>query len=279
MLTIKTALAAAISLLQSVSDSPLLDAEVLLCKVLGKDRSYLRAWPDVELNPQHHHAYQVLVNDRQQGKPVAYITGIREFWSREFKVSPAVLIPRPDTELLIELSLELIPANRSCKIIDLGTGSGIIAVTLAAERPLAQISATDISEAALEIAKLNAAQHNTGTINFYHSDWFNNVPDGKFDLIISNPPYLSEDDKHLQQGDLRFEPTTALIANENGLMDIRIIAEAAIEKLELGGYIMVEHGFDQGLVIRKLFVGLGYQNVRTYEDLGGLPRVTVGQNI
>jgi release factor glutamine methyltransferase len=277
--TIKTALTEAFSLLQSVNESPLLDAEVLLCKVLGKDRSYLRAWPDGELSPEQNQAYQVLVNARRQGKPIAYITGTREFWSRDFLVSPDVLIPRPDTELLIELSLVLIPTNQPCRIIDLGTGSGIIAITLAAERPDAQVIATDISPAAIQIAKTNAAKHNVGHIEFYQSNWFDSIPAGKFDLIVSNPPYLAEDDEHLQQGDLRFEPKTALIANEEGLVDIRIIAETAITKLESGGYVIVEHGYDQGLTIRKMFISLGYNNVQTHEDLARLPRVTVGQNV
>ncbi len=279
MPTIKTALTEAFSLLQSVNESPLLDAEVLLCKVLGKDRSYLRAWPDGELSPEQNQAYQVLVNARRQGKPIAYITGTREFWSRDFLVSPDVLIPRPDTELLIELSLVLIPTNQPCRIIDLGTGSGIIAITLAAERPDAQVIATDISPAAIQIAKTNAAKHNVGHIEFYQSNWFDSIPAGKFDLIVSNPPYLAEDDEHLQQGDLRFEPKTALIANEEGLVDIRIIAETAITKLESGGYVIVEHGYDQGLTIRKMFISLGYNNVQTHEDLARLPRVTVGQNV
>jgi release factor glutamine methyltransferase len=277
MPTIKTALAEAVGLLQAVSESSLLDAEVLLCKVLGKDRPYLRAWPDVELSPMQLSAYQVLVDDRQQGKPIAYITGKREFWSRDFQVSPDVLIPRSDTELLIELSLALIPANQPCKIIDLGTGSGIIAITLAAERSYAHVNAADISPAALQIAKANAARHKVENIEFYQSDWFDSIPASKFDLIISNPPYLAEDDEHLQQGDLRFEPKTALIADKQGLSDIATIAETARNRLENGGFLLVEHGYNQREDVQDIFRELDYHHVQTHTDLSGQPRVTSGQ--
>lgn len=277
MLTIKTALAEAVGLLDAVSESPLLDAEVLLCKILGKDRSSLRTWPDAELSAAQIHAYQALVNDRQQGKPIAYIIGKREFWSRDFHISPDVLIPRPDTESLVELSLRLIPKNQPCKIIDLGTGSGIIAITLAAERPHAQISATDISPTALQIAKANAAKHKVKNIQFYQSDWFDNIPAGKFDLIVSNPPYLAEDDGHLKEGDLRFEPLTALVADGQGLSDIQSIAETAYDRLENGGFLLVEHGYNQKERIQIIFGALGYYNVQTHCDLSKQPRVTSGQ--
>jgi release factor glutamine methyltransferase len=275
--TIKTALAETISALQEVSESPLLDAEVLLCNVLDKGRSYLRAWPDAPLSAGQHQAYQVLVNDRQQGKPLAYIIGTREFWSRDFQVSPDVLIPRPDTELLIELSLALIPVKQYYKIIDLGTGSGIIAITLAAERPHAQVSATDISAAALQIAQANAAKHTVNSIDYYQSNWFEDVPDGKFDLIVSNPPYLAEDDQHLQQGDLRFEPLTALISAQQGLSDLQKVADTARNRLESGGFLLVEHGYNQRGDVQNLFKSLGYFNVETHTDLSGQPRVTFGQ--
>lgn len=277
MFTIKTALTEAVSTLRDVSELPLLDAEVLLCKVLDKGRSHLRAWPDAALNPEQHQEYQVLVNDRQQGKPLAYIIGTREFWSRNFQVSPDVLIPRPDTELLIDLSLALIPTNQPCKIIDLGTGSGIIAITLAAERLHAQVSATDISVAALQIAQANAAKHNVDRIKFYQSNWFEHIPIGKFDLIISNPPYIAEDDPHLQQGDLRFEPKTALTSAQQGLSDIQTIAESARYRLENSGLLLVEHGYNQQKEVQNIFSELNYYNVQTHTDLSGQPRVTSGQ--
>jgi release factor glutamine methyltransferase len=274
--SIKTALAGAFQLLQPVSQSALLDAEVLLCKALTKNRSYLRAWPDREISPGHFKTFYDLIEQRLNGRPIAYLIGCREFWSREFEITPDVLIPRPETELLVERCLNLAPHGKPCKIIDLGTGSGIIAVTLAAERPQASVTAADISPAALEIAKRNAAKHKTGTIQFYQSRWFDDVPPGKFDFILSNPPYVAENDPHLREGDLRFEPLSALTSGENGLADIRIIAETACKRLESGGYLMVEHGYNQGSCVQKLFTGLGYGDVRTYNDLAGMPRVTAG---
>lgn len=277
MPSINTVLAEAAKSLQAVSDSALLDAEIMLCTVLGKERSYLRTWPDQELDPGHVGTYKVMLDERQQGKPIAYIIGNREFWSRDFQVSPDVLIPRPDTELLIELSLALIPANQPCRIIDLGTGSGIIAITLAAERPYAQVSAADISATALQIAKANALKHKVEHIQFYQSNWFENIPAGKFDFIVSNPPYLAEDDEHLQQGDLRFEPKTALIAAQRGLSDIRTIAKTARDKLGNGGFLLVEHGYNQQNDVQNLFRSLGYCNIQAHTDLSGQPRVTSGQ--
>jgi release factor glutamine methyltransferase len=276
MHNIKSALTLAVDTLASISDSALLDAEVLLCLALNQPRPHLRAWPDKPLQPEQLAAFLALLAQRQQGIPIAYITGNREFWSRDFLVSPDVLIPRPDTELLIELSLKLIAADEPAKIIDLGTGSGIIAIILAAERPQAQLSATDFSVAALRIAQLNADKHHISNIEFYQSNWFDNVPNTKFKLIISNPPYIAEDDIHLQQGDVRFEPQTALSAPKQGLADIRIIAEAGRHYLELGGHLLIEHGYNQQQQVQALFKDLHYDKVQTYTDLSGQPRVTYG---
>lgn len=277
MPNIKSVLAEAASALAALSDSALLDAEILLCLALNKPRSYLRAWPDKQLQPEQLAAFKTLLKQRQKGIPIAYITGNREFWSRDFQVTPDVLIPRPDTELLIELSLQLIPADKPFKIIDLGTGSGIIAITLAAERPNTQVSATDFSLPALRIAQLNAEQHHLSNIHFYQSDWFANVPATQFNLIISNPPYIAEDDTHLQQGDVRFEPQTALTAAEQGLSDIKIIVATARNYLETSGHLLIEHGYDQQQQVQALFKDLHYDNVQTYKDLSGQPRVTYGQ--
>jgi release factor glutamine methyltransferase len=222
-------------------------------------------------------AFKAFLEQRHQGTPIAYITGSREFWSRDFQVTPDVLIPRPDTELLIELSLKLIPADQPFKIIDLGTGSGIIAVTLAAERPHAQIDATDFSLAALRIAQLNADKHHTNNIQFYQSNWFAEVPENQFNLIISNPPYIAEDDGHLQQGDIQFEPQTALCAADQGLSDIKIIAVAARDYLKPCGHLLIEHGYNQGQHVQALFKMLHYDKILTYKDLSGQPRVTYGQ--
>jgi release factor glutamine methyltransferase len=277
MPTIKTLLAHAANTLCSHSDSPLLDAEVLLGFVLGKPRTYLRAWCDNTLTDQQHAAFAALVKQRQQGTPIAYLTGTREFWSRDFRVTPDVLIPRPDTELLIELSLELIPKNQAVKLIDLGTGSGIIAVTLAAERPNALVTAVDASLAALAIAKHNALQHQLTKIEFYQSDWFANVPKSPFDLVISNPPYIDSDDEHLQEGDVRFEPKTALIAADQGLSDIQIIADNARSYLKPSGHLLIEHGYNQAPQVQAIFNALAYDKVQSYQDLSGQPRVTYGR--
>ncbi len=277
MPSIKSALAQAAEILAAVSDSALLDAEILLCRVLDKERSHLRAWPDKRLQAEHASAFWTLVEERQQGKPIAYITSSREFWSREFYVTPDVLIPRPDTELLIELSLQLLPADQPASLMDLGTGSGIIAITLAAERPQANVSAADFSLAALAIAKHNALMHQLSGIRFYHSDWFNQVPAATFDLIISNPPYISENDSHLQQGDIRFEPQSALVAAQHGLSDIHIIAGQARSRLKNQGHLLIEHGYNQQQQVQAIFTELGYDQVQTYHDLSGQPRVTHGQ--
>lgn len=276
-ITVQSALTEAIKLLGNTSDTPQLDAEILLCKILAKGRSFLRAWPECELEPALYMAFNDLINKRRQGQPIAYLTGVKEFWSREFIVSPDVLIPRPETELLIERCLELTDDNQLVNIIDLGTGSGIIAITLAAERPNAKLTATDISKAALIIAQQNATKHKLNNIQFYQSHWFDDVPFGNFDLIISNPPYVATYDPHLQQGDLRFEPQTALISGPDGLKDIRIIAESACHRLRKGGFLVFEHGYDQGLAAFNLLQSLNFNQVQTFKDLAGQARVTLGQ--
>jgi len=270
-------LAQAANTLTSHSDSPLLDAEVLLGFVLGKPRTYLRAWCDNTLTVQQQATFEALIKQRHQGIPIAYLTGTREFWSRDFTVTPDALIPRPDTELLIELSLELIPKNQAFKIIDLGTGSGIIAVTLAAERHKAHVTAVDDSLAALAVAKHNAQHHRFTNIEFYQSDWFANVPKSLFDLVISNPPYIAPDDEHLQQGDVRFEPKTALIADNQGLSDIQIIADKARSYLKPAGHLLIEHGYNQAPQVQAIFNALAYDKVQSYRDLSGQPRVTYGR--
>ena len=277
MPTIKTLLAHAANSLTNHSDSPLLDAEVLLGFVLNKPRTYLRAWCDNTLTDQQISAFEALIKQRLQGNPIAYLTGTREFWSRDFTVTPDVLIPRPDTELLIELSLELIPKNYALNLIDLGTGSGIIAVTLAAERPNAHVTAVDASLAAVAVAMQNARQHQLTNIEFYQSDWFANVPRLLFDMAISNPPYIGSDDEHLQQGDVRFEPKTALIAEDQGLSDIQIIADKARGYLKPAGHLLIEHGYNQAPQVQAIFNALAYDKVQSYLDLSGQPRVTYGR--
>ena len=274
---IKSLLKESTSLLEISSDSASLDAEILMCQILKKERSFLRAWPDIELQSKQTNQFWSLIKQRQQGTPIAYITGNKEFWSRDFHVNPDVLIPRPDTELIIELSLKLILDNKPIKIIDLGTGSGIIAITLAAERLQADISATDLCLAALSIAKLNARKHDINNIKFYQSNWFANVPPIKFNLIITNPPYIAEDDVHLTQGDIRFEPRSALCSGKQGLNDIIIIADTARNFLEPGGHLLIEHGYDQQHSVQSILKEYHYDFVQTATDLSGQPRVTYGQ--
>ncbi len=269
-------LASAAELLVPSSETALLDAEVLLCHCLNKNRSFLRAWPEHQPTSRQIADYRHLIEKRRQGIPVAYLTGHREFWSRNFLVCPDVLIPRPDSELLVELSLECLPAGPACKIIDLGTGSGILAITLAAERPTADVIATDLSPAALTVAKLNAERLSTHNVRFLQSHWFDAVPEQEFDLVISNPPYIAEDDPHLQQGDVRFEPDGALVSAENGLKDIRLIAEQARGHLKNGGHLLVEHGYNQQVEVQAIFEALNYRKVETHADLSGNPRVTSG---
>jgi len=276
MTDIQTTLTIAIKRLEKTSDSASLDAEVLLCHVLNKTRSHLRAWPEKKLSTQNLTQFQELVDQRHKGIPIAYLTGNREFWSRDFKVSPDVLIPRPDTELLIELSLGLVKNQTHARIIDLGTGTGIIAITLAAERPDLKVFATDLSEKALKIAKHNVIKHQIKNINLFQSHWFDAISPSKFDLIISNPPYIRKNDPHLSQGDVRFEPESALIASDQGLKDIKIITNQARSFLKPGATLLIEHGYDQQPMVQAIFKVLEYTTITTHTDLAGNPRVTSG---
>lgn len=245
---------------------------------LDADRSYLRTWPDRLVSAEQKESYLLLLEERRKGTPIAYITGVREFWSREFYVTPDVLIPRPDTELLIENCLKLIPVGKSSfKVLDLGTGSGIIAITLAAERPHAEVWASDNSPSALHVAQRNANKHNIRNLRFYLSDWFAEIPPSSFNLIVSNPPYIAPYDAHLKQGDLRFEPPSALSAHDHGLGAIKSIAGTARLFLEPGGHLLIEHGYNQREAVRLIFEDFHYQNVLNYTDLSGHPRVTYGQ--
>ena len=273
---IQTLINSAISQLNS--DTPRLDAEVLLAFVLNKPRVYLRTWSDKYVNNEQLNIFSDLIQQRIQGIPIAYLTGTREFWSREFKITPDVLIPRPDTELLIELCLDLIK-NQTMSVLDLGTGSGIIAITLAADCPSIKMLAVDKSESALMVAKYNAEQYQLTNIEFCQSDWFSTIAKQRFDLIVSNPPYIADDDEHLNQGDVRFEPKTALIADNQGLSDIQHIANNARDYLNNNGYLLVEHGYNQAESVQQIFNNAGYKAIKTYHDLSGQARVTCGQKI
>jgi release factor glutamine methyltransferase len=274
MASIQTLLDNATKLLVKNSDSPRLDAEVLLAFVLEKNRSYLRAWNDKTLDIETILKFETLISEREKGMPIAYLTGIREFWSRDFVISSDVLIPRPDTEILIEQCLVKISVDVPFTILDLGTGSGVIAVTLAAERPNANVFAVDANLVALEIAKKNGQKHNCQNIEFILSDWFSNVPKIEFDLIVSNPPYIPFDDEHLTQGDVQFEPKSALIAAENGLSDIKKIAFNAKNYLKQNGQLWFEHGYNQAESVQEILKNLAYSDIQTFADLAGQDRVT-----
>ncbi|ENM5772805.1 peptide chain release factor N(5)-glutamine methyltransferase [Vibrio mimicus] len=276
--TIEAALKAATEQLQqSGSDSPALDAAVLLCHVLAKPRSYLLTWPDKTLEEPALVSLNALLARRMAGEPVAYILGEREFWSLPLKVSPSTLIPRPDTERLVELALEK-AALIEGELLDLGTGTGAIALALASELPLRRVTGIDLRPEAAELAQENATRLSILNTQFLQGSWFSPLADGtKFALIVSNPPYIEESDPHLNQGDVRFEPKSALVAEENGLADIRYISTHAPRFLLEGGWLLFEHGYDQGEAVRTILRELGYQSVTTEQDYAGNDRVTLGQ--
>lgn len=276
MTTLKALLIGATAELSTASATPRLDAEVLLAHALGKPRSYLYTWPERELTPAEQAAFQALQARRRQGEPVAYLTGEREFWSFALAVTPAVLIPRPDTEVLVEQALARLPLAQPVSVADLGTGSGAIALAIACERPAAHIVATDASAAALALAQDNARRLQLNNVQFRHGDWLAALPDERFALIVSNPPYLAARDPHRNQGDLRFEPPQALVSGEDGLDAIRqIVADAAAHLLP-GGGLLLEHGFAQGEAVRALLRAHGFREVITYRDASGHERVSGG---
>ena len=253
------------------------DAEILLSHVLDKPRSWLIAHADDTLLPDYVSAYALLLEQREAGEPVAYITGRRGFWSLDLEVTPATLIPRPETELLVELALERLPIDRPCHVLDLGTGSGAIALAIARERPAVQVTATDASSDALVVAQGNARRHHIGNISFVHGDWFAPLGDKRFDVIVSNPPYIESSDPHLQQGDLRFEPMSALASGIDGFNDIRrIIGDAGLHLLP-GGWLLFEHGWQQGDAARALLRDAGFVELSTARDLEDRDRVSLGR--
>ena len=261
--------------LETVSDSPLLDAQLLLAHSLQKEISYLLAWQEVVPDLPQQTLFQGYLVQREQGIPVAYLLGYKEFWSLPFAVTPDVLIPRPETELLVEQVLEYCQTLEQARILELGTGSGAIAIALAKEIPNASITASDISSAALDIARKNAQTLNQQRIEFVLSDWFTAIPLNTFDIIVSNPPYIEAADEHLK-GAIRHEPMTALVSGADGLDAIRVIISEAKAYLQNGGALMLEHGYKQGKQIRKLFAASGYKQARTIRDYAGNERVTTG---
>lgn len=252
------------------------DAEALLLHTLGKPRSWLYSHADDALDEDVQTAYAALLERREAGEPVAYITGRRGFWSLELEVTPATLIPRPETELLVELVLQRLPHDAACTVADLGTGSGAIALAIARERPLARVTAIDASTDALAVARRNAQSHEIGNVIFANGDWLAPLTGQHFDLIVSNPPYIEVADPHLVQGDLRFEPVVALASGHDGLDDIRRIVRDARSYLQPGGWLLFEHGWNQGDAARTLLAAAGYAEVFTAKDLEQRDRVSGG---
>ena len=252
------------------------DAKVLLAHVLGCNRAWLAAHELDALTQAQANAFAVLAQRRRDGEPVAYLTGAREFWGLDLTVTPDVLIPRPETETLVEFALSKLPRDRPLRVLDLGTGSGAIALALAHDRPRVSVLGTDRSAKALAVANGNARRLGLPNVDFAAADWYAGIPPGSWDLIASNPPYIGAVDPHLQEGDLRFEPVAALSPGVDGHAALRIIVDGAREHLVPGGWLVVEHGYDQSEAIQKMFRAAGFSGVVALRDLAGIPRVVAG---
>jgi release factor glutamine methyltransferase len=262
---------------EPISDSARLDAELLLAHCLQKPRSYLYSWPEKMLEETIWQAFQSLVDLRLKPTPLAYLLVSREFYSLDFKISPVALIPRPETELLVETTLALCAEIEKPRILEMGTGTGIISIVLCKERPDIDIVTTDISKECLELAESNARLHGV-TLNCIQSDWYAQLPEQAcFDLIVSNPPYIRADDPYLNQGDLPAEPLLALTPGPTGLEAIQQITEGARLHLRSGGYLLVEHGFDQAEAVSSLLEAAGFSKIRNILDHSGHPRISLGQ--
>ena len=259
-------------------DSPTarLDAELLLAAALGKSRSYLHTWPEKIVSSESALIFADYLQRRRAGEPVAYILGQQGFWNLDLEVAPHTLIPRPDTELLVETALQLLPATPA-NVLDLGTGSGAIALALASERAAWQVTAVDRVLEAVALAERNRQRLALDNVTVLNSHWFSALADHRFDLIISSPPYIAAGDVHLAEGDVRFEPESALVAGPDGLDDIREIVAAAPQHLNPGAWLMLEHGYDQGAPVRDLLQGAGFTQVQSRKDLGAHERITLGR--
>lgn len=276
---IKTALIYACAELQNTSPSPRIDAEILLLFVLNKTRTYLYTHPETLLTHEQWQRYQHLLDKRLLGHPIAHLTKMKEFWSLSLRVTPDTLIPRPETELLVELTLKFLEKTDNAHVLDLGTGSGAIALALASECPTWHITAYDQSEAALQVARQNASDLKLPQIEFGLSNWFQSIPLKHYHAIISNPPYIAEQDSHLKEGDVRFEPLQALASGDEGLDALTKIIKTGINYLRPNGVLLVEHGYDQKNAVAALFAQFGYKNIQGFQDFEGNDRVTCGFRI
>ncbi len=276
MTDIKTLLQETTERLIKHTPTPRLDAEVLLIYILKKNRAYLYAHGTDTVEQALLSQYQALILKRIEGQPIAYLTGEREFWSLSLNVNEATLIPRPETELLVETTLDLLQHMPHASILDLGTGSGAISLALAFARPDWTIMACDKYEATLNVARENAKRLNLHNITFILSDWFSAIPNMRFDAIVSNPPYLAEHDPHQQEGDLRFEPRHALVSGPDGLNDIRHIIQNAPSFLKDTGLLLVEHGFEQGVLVKNIIQAQAFKRVLSFTDIENRPRISGG---
>ena len=253
-----------------------IEIQCLLQQVLKVTRAYLLAYPERLLSEPEQTLYDALLQRRLSGEPIAYLLGEREFFGLSFKVTPATLIPRPETELLVEMALQRIPQDQTCHVLDLGTGSGAIAIAIAHERPKAIVLACDSAAPALDVARENAARFLLSNISFVNSDWFQKIAGMRFDIIVSNPPYIASGDLHLTQGDVRFEPISALVSGSDGLHDIRRIITHSKHHLKSNGWLLLEHGYDQAAQVRELLQQAKFKDVFSAQDLAGIERVSGG---
>lgn len=260
-------------------DSPTaqLDAELLLAFVIEKPRSYLYTWPDKTVSEAQVAAFMALLERRQCGEPVAYLLGRQGFWTLDLQVAEHTLIPRADTELLVEAALQLADASSALKVLDLGTGTGALALALASERPQWAVTGVDRIESAVALAQNNQRQLQLANVEFLSSHWFSALTAQHYDLIVSNPPYIADNDPHLQQGDVRFEPLSALVSGPDGLDDIRLIIAQAPSYLTANGWLLLEHGFDQASTVRELLQQAGFIDVSSQRDLSGHQRISLGR--
>ncbi len=273
-LSIKQYLEDATAILRTVSDSPRLEAELLMGMILRKPRSFLHAWPEQQLAEPQAERFEILVRRRFAGEPIAYMTGLREFWSMPLKVTPNVLIPRPETELLVEKALLRLPPDKELRVLDLGAGSGAVSLAIARERPGANVIGVDVSLAALEVARTNADLQKIRNVEFRESDWFDAVRGEKFDVVVGNPPYVAEDDPHLARGDARFEPRLALDAGPGGMECFRAIVDRAHNYIVRQGWLLLEHGATQHIPLRRLLEAQHYHDITIHKDGAGHDRVT-----